>query len=69
MFKQAVLCMLFLLGAQAADLKIDVTSKPDDCSVVAKNGDKVKVHYRGTLADGTPFDASYVLLPCSLHSA
>lgn len=115
MFKLVVLLMLCVLGAQAGELKIDITSKPDDCSVVAKDGDKVthcfhlaanlravlgvrsspqvhrnqmkllayklvvcharaflgshtsmvpivqvKVHYRGTLEDGTPFDASYV---------
>lgn len=41
MFKQAIMFMLCLLGAQAGDLKIDVTSKPEDCTVVAKEGDKV----------------------------
>lgn len=25
----------------------------------AKNGDKVKIHYQGTLTDGTVFDSSY----------
>lgn len=25
----------------------------------ATSGDRVRVHYRGTLLDGTPFDASY----------
>jgi FKBP-type peptidyl-prolyl cis-trans isomerase len=27
-------------------------------SMAAKTGDTVRVHYRGTLADGTEFDAS-----------
>jgi hypothetical protein len=44
MFKQAVLLLLCILTAQAGELKIDITSKPDDCSVVAKNGDKVGIY-------------------------
>ena len=40
-------------------LRISTLSKPEDCSRVAKNGDKLSMHYRGTLLDGTVFDESY----------
>ncbi|POS70546.1 FKBP-type peptidyl-prolyl cis-trans isomerase [Diaporthe helianthi] len=48
------------LGAVAADdLKIDVTV-PVECDRKTQSGDKVQMHYRGTLAaDGKQFDASY----------
>lgn len=47
------------LGALAAeDLKIDVTV-PVECDRKTQSGDKVQMHYRGTLAaDGKQFDAS-----------
>ena len=47
------------LGAVAAeDLKIDVTL-PVECDRKTQDGDKVQMHYRGTLAaDGKQFDAS-----------
>jgi FK506-binding protein 2 len=47
------------IGLVAADkIKIDVT-RAVDCERKSKNGDKIEVHYRGTLAsNGKEFDAS-----------
>ncbi|CAK7202475.1 Peptidyl-prolyl cis-trans isomerase fpr2 [Sporothrix eucalyptigena] len=46
-------------GALAADLEIDVTL-PVECDRRTKAGDKIDVHYRGTLqSNGNKFDASY----------
>ncbi|KAJ4374283.1 hypothetical protein N0V83_003024 [Neocucurbitaria cava] len=39
-------------------LKTEVMT-PAECSRKTKAGDKINVHYRGTLTDGTEFDASY----------
>ncbi|KAI9689070.1 MAG: Peptidyl-prolyl cis-trans isomerase fpr2 [Bathelium mastoideum] len=48
-----------LVNALEKPLDIQVTT-PIECERKTKTGDKVEVHYRGTLeADGTEFDASY----------
>ncbi|EOD51374.1 Fkbp-type peptidyl-prolyl [Neofusicoccum parvum] len=58
-FFTAVLALLPLALALDKPIDIEVTHKVD-CDRKTVSGDKVDVHYRGTLeADGTEFDASY----------
>ncbi|WYZ43881.1 hypothetical protein EsH8_VII_000317 [Colletotrichum jinshuiense] len=62
---QGLLLSLGLLASSAvsfvaaADVNIEVTQAVE-CDRKSKNGDKLTMHYRGTLqADGKQFDASY----------
>ncbi|XP_071720638.1 FK506-binding protein 2-like [Rutidosis leptorrhynchoides] len=51
-----------LVSAKSRDvteLQIGVKHKPASCEVQAHKGDKIKVHYRGKLTDGTVFDSSF----------
>ncbi|KAK5172101.1 Peptidyl-prolyl cis-trans isomerase fpr2 [Saxophila tyrrhenica] len=61
---------LLLTGAAALDKPLDIqVEKAVECSRKTKTGDKVDVHYRGTLEkDGSEFDASYNRgTPLSFH--
>ncbi|KAK5126591.1 Peptidyl-prolyl cis-trans isomerase fpr2 [Meristemomyces frigidus] len=61
---------LLLAGASALEKPLDIeVTHPVECSRKTKRGDKVEVHYRGTLEkDGSEFDASYNRgTPLSFH--
>ncbi|XP_053623833.1 FK506-binding protein 2 isoform X4 [Plodia interpunctella] len=61
---RCVLAVLALVGASLAgedvkQLKVDVVSVPEGCTVKSKHGDMLTMHYTGTLDDGHKFDSSY----------
>ncbi|ELR25456.1 peptidylprolyl cis-trans isomerase, FKBP-type domain containing protein [Acanthamoeba castellanii str. Neff] len=45
--------------APPAELKVEVTHRPDNCLRKTAPGDTIDVHYIGSLPDGKPFDSSF----------
>lgn len=45
--------------SDVSELQIGVKHKPKSCDIQAHKGDRIKVHYRGSLTDGTVFDSSF----------
>jgi len=45
-------------GSDNEFVKIGVLYRPDTCDRKSKRGDTLKMHYTGTLLDGTKFDSS-----------
>ncbi|KAK8506031.1 hypothetical protein V6N13_002685 [Hibiscus sabdariffa] len=46
-------------SGDVTELQIGVKHKPKTCEFQAHKGDRIKVHYRGKLTDGTVFDSSF----------
>uniref|UniRef100_A0A5B7BAB7 peptidylprolyl isomerase n=1 Tax=Davidia involucrata TaxID=16924 RepID=A0A5B7BAB7_DAVIN len=46
-------------SGDVTELQIGVKYKPESCDIQAHKGDKIRVHYRGKLTDGTVFDSSF----------
>ncbi|KAL4369034.1 hypothetical protein GQ457_05G004040 [Hibiscus cannabinus] len=66
--KVAPILLLLLIGftfvnakksGDVTELQIGVKHKPKTCEFQAHKGDRIKVHYRGKLTDGTVFDSSF----------
>jgi len=57
----AAIALVYLcpfIDAQEAALQIDKTFVPTECAIKSQNGDKLAMHYTGTLDNGETFDSS-----------
>ncbi|WOK96567.1 peptidyl-prolyl cis-trans isomerase FKBP15-1 [Canna indica] len=59
----AAALILFVVSAKKSgdvtELQIGVKHKPESCTIQAHKGDRIKVHYRGSLTNGEVFDSSF----------
>ena len=51
LFSLFAFALVALAKKPPTELQIDTTYKPDDCTVTAKTGDSIKVHYVSTLRE------------------
>lgn len=59
--KVSFVLLLAVLFAVVVAGKVDVKmTKKGDCSVIAKNGQRVRVHYEGRLADGKKYESMWL---------
>ncbi|KAI9344315.1 hypothetical protein BDR26DRAFT_212519 [Obelidium mucronatum] len=55
-----LVCLSCLAAASPEKVVVDtIIAAPDDCTVHAKEGDQLAIHYRGFLSSGEEFDTSY----------
>ncbi|XP_077212298.1 peptidyl-prolyl cis-trans isomerase FKBP15-1-like [Tasmannia lanceolata] len=62
LFLAAATLLTFVSAKKSGDvteLQVGVKYKPESCGIRAHKGDKIEVHYRGKLTDGTVFDSSF----------